>query len=188
MVPTPSSPPPWGLRERADQGPLAARGERLSWQHWLSLLASSLPTTPTGLQLADHPHCQAEGDPTHLGLFLLCGVYDGGAANLCQLAALTVERPTADLVANDILDEEHAAVEAQGELVKQLDVFQQVVIRVAEKPGRAGRPESEVSARGRGSEHCWACWALPMLPSSRNEPRQGVRGQEEEGSQGTLWI
>lgn len=87
--------------------------------------------------------------PTHaaeapyLGLLLLGGVHDGRAAHLCQLPTLPVEGPAADLVADDILDEEHTAVEAQGELVEQLDVFQQVVIGVAEKP---------VRARGTGSE------------------------------------
>lgn len=79
----------------------------------------------------------AEGRLPHLGLLLFRGVHNGGAAHLCQLTALAVEGPAADLIADDVLDEEHAAVEAQGELVKQLDVFQQVVIRVAEKPTRA---------------------------------------------------
>lgn len=71
---------------------------------------------------------------TYLGLLLLCGIDDGGAAHLCQLTALPIEGPAADLISDDILDEEHATVETQGQLVKQFNVFQQVIIRVAEKP------------------------------------------------------
>lgn len=67
----------------------------------------------------------------HLGLLLLCGVDDGGAADLGQLAALTVEGPAADLVPDHVFDEEDAAVEAERQSVEQLDVLQQVVVRVA---------------------------------------------------------
>ena len=70
---------------------------------------------------------------SHHGLFLLRGVDDGGAAHLGDLAALPVERPAADLVSDHVLDEEHTAVEAKGELVKQLNVLQHVVIRVARR-------------------------------------------------------
>lgn len=66
----------------------------------------------------------AEGSPPYLGLLLLRGIYNGGAAHLCQLTTLAIEGPAADLITNDILDEEHTAIEAQGEFVKQLDVFQ----------------------------------------------------------------
>lgn len=69
----------------------------------------------------------------YLGLLLLCGVHDGGAADLGQLAALAVERPAADLVADHVLDEEDAAVEAERQLVEELDVLQQVVVRVTEE-------------------------------------------------------
>lgn len=65
----------------------------------------------------------AEGSPPYLGLLLLRGIHNGGAAHLCQLTTLAIEGPAADLITNDILDEEHTAIEAQGELVKQLDVF-----------------------------------------------------------------
>lgn len=61
--------------------------------------------------------------PPYLGLLLLRGVHNGGAADLCQLTTLAIEGPAADLITNDVLDEEHTAIEAQGELVKQLDVF-----------------------------------------------------------------
>lgn len=75
----------------------------------------------------------------YLGLLLLGGIHDGGAAHLCQLTTLAIERPAADFITNDVLDEEHAAIEAQGQLVKQFNVFQQVIVRVAEKPqGPAG--------------------------------------------------
>lgn len=65
-------------------------------------------------------------------MLLLRGVDDGGAAHLGQLAALPIEGPAADLVPDHVLDEQHSAVEAQRQLVKQLDVLQQVVIRVTE--------------------------------------------------------
>lgn len=120
------------------------------------------------------------GKPPHLGLLLLRGIHNGGAAHLCQLATLAVEGPAADLIANDVLDEEDAAVEAQGELVKQLDVFQQVVVGVAEKPMKASRPGSEVPARGRVLAGC-----LP--PSSslscRTEEKLRCQRGQEEGSQ-----
>lgn len=66
----------------------------------------------------------AEGSPPYLSLLLLRGIHNGGAAHLCQLTALPIEGPAADLIADDVLDEEHTAIEAQGELVKQFDVFQ----------------------------------------------------------------
>lgn len=69
--------------------------------------------------------------PPHLGLLLLSGVDDGGAANLSQLATLAIEGPAADLVPDDVFDEEDAAVEAERQPVEQLDVLQQVVVRVA---------------------------------------------------------
>ena len=75
--------------------------------------------------------CSRSG--SYLGLLLLRGVDDGGATHLGDLAALTVERPAADLVSDHVLDEEHTAVEAKGELVKQLNVLQHVVIRVARR-------------------------------------------------------
>lgn len=68
----------------------------------------------------------------HLGLLLLSGVHNGGAADLGQFAALTVERPAANLVPDHIFDEEDAAVEAERQPVEQLDVLQQVVVRVTE--------------------------------------------------------
>lgn len=71
--------------------------------------------------------------PSDLGLLLLCGVHDGGAADLGQLAALAVERPAADLVADHVFDEEDAAVEAERQPVEELDVLQQVVVRVTEE-------------------------------------------------------
>lgn len=68
----------------------------------------------------------------HLGLLLLSGVHDGGAADLGQLAALTVEGPAANLIPDHVFDEEDAAVEAERQPVEQLDVLQQVVVRVTE--------------------------------------------------------
>jgi len=87
----------------------------------------------------------------HLGLLLLRGVDDGGAADLGQLAALAVEGPAADLVSDHVLDEEDAAVEAEGQPVEQLDVLQQVVVGVA------------VETRRRTGSHAAARWALEII-------------------------
>lgn len=65
---------------------------------------------------------------SHLGLLLLCGVDDGGAADLSQLATLTVKGPAADLVSDHVFDKQDAAVEAERQPVEQLDVLQQVVV------------------------------------------------------------
>lgn len=64
----------------------------------------------------------------HLGLLLLRGVDNGGAADLGQLATLTVEGPAADLVPDHVFDEEDTPVEAERQPVEQLDVLQQVVV------------------------------------------------------------
>lgn len=66
----------------------------------------------------------------HLGLLLLCGVDNGGAADLGQLATLTVKGPAADLISNHIFNEEDTAVKAERQPVEQLDVLQKVVVRV----------------------------------------------------------
>ena len=124
---------------------------------------------------------QRQAEAPYLGLLLLGGVHDGGAAHLCLLPTLPVEGPAADLVSDDVLDEEHAAVEAQGELVEQLDVFQQVVIGVAEKPVRAHRPGSEVPAQG------WCRLGSPLpcppLPHRAHKMResQDIRGMVRKG-------
>lgn len=64
----------------------------------------------------------------HLGLLLLCGIDDGGAADLSQLATLTIKGPAADFVSYHVFDEEDAAVEAKRQPVEQLYVLQQVVV------------------------------------------------------------
>lgn len=125
----------------------------------LLLRAGHSPTTSPAQWVCVLPY-PGRGNPPHLGLLLLRGIHDGGTAHLCQLTALAIKGPAADLVTNDILDEEHAAVEAQGELVKQLDVFQQVVVRVAEKTMRAKRPGNEVPVQGRVLDK----WGPPLPP------------------------
>lgn len=76
---------------------------------------------------------------SHLGLLLLGGVDDRGAAHLGQLAALAVKGPAADLVPDHVFDEEDAAVEAERQSVEELDVLQQVVVRVAAETKREPR-------------------------------------------------
>lgn len=67
----------------------------------------------------------------YLSLLFFCGIHNGSAAHFCNLPTLAVKRPTADLISNHVFDEQDSAVEPQRELVKQLDVFQHVVIRIA---------------------------------------------------------
>lgn len=69
----------------------------------------------------------------YLCLLLLSGVDDGGAADLGDLAALAVEGPAADFVPNDVLYEQDPSVKAQRQLIKQFDVFQHIVVRIAAK-------------------------------------------------------
>lgn len=122
--------------------------------------------------------CPWQAAHTYLGLLLLCGIHNGGAAHLCQLTALAIERPAADLVPNDILDEEHAAIEAQGQLVKQFNVLQQVIIRVAEKP-EAQQTWNELLAQG----GCWQVLGSP-LPAPIMLIRQRGRDSEPVGETG----
>ncbi len=91
-------------------------------------------------------HCSKppESSTTHpyLRLLLFCGVNNGGAADLSKLATLTIKRPTADLVSDHIFDEEDAAIKPQHKFVKQFNVLQQVIIRVA---GHGERQSKELS-------------------------------------------
>jgi len=71
-------------------------------------------------------------------VFLVGAVDDGRAADLGNLLPVSIVRPAADLLAADhVLDEQDPAVETQRQLVKQLNVLQQVVVRVAEDTGNA---------------------------------------------------
>ena len=66
-------------------------------------------------------------------MFLVRAVNYGGAAHLWDLLSVSIEGPAADLLApDDVLHEQDATVESQRQLVKQLDVLQQVVVRIAE--------------------------------------------------------
>lgn len=67
----------------------------------------------------------------NLCLLLLSGVDYRRAAHLCNLPALAVKGPATNLITNHILDEKHSAIEPQRQLVKQLNVLQHVIIRVA---------------------------------------------------------
>ena len=69
-------------------------------------------------------------------MFLVRAVHNGGAADLCYLLTVPKEGPATDLLAtNDVLDEENAPVESQRHFVEQLNVLQQVVIRVTARRG-----------------------------------------------------
>ena len=64
-------------------------------------------------------------------MFFVGAVDDRRTANFGNLPTVSIVRPTADLLAADhILDEHNTAVETQRQLVKQLDVLEQVVVRV----------------------------------------------------------
>jgi len=64
-------------------------------------------------------------------VFLVRAVDDGRAADFRDLLAVSVVRPAADLLTADhVLDEHDPPVETQRQLVKQLYVLEQVVVRV----------------------------------------------------------
>ena len=67
-----------------------------------------------------------------LGVLPVGGVDDGGAADLGDLDPVAVEAPAADLArSDDVLDEEDTVGEPETELVKELDVLEDVVVRGA---------------------------------------------------------
>lgn len=99
---------------------------------------------------------QTRSSSAHLGLLLLSGVHNGGAADLGQLASLPVERPAANLIPDHVFDEEDAAVEAERQPVEQLDVLQQVVVRVTGESKEAKkRCVVYLAARAPGSLLYW---------------------------------
>ena len=68
----------------------------------------------------------------YLGVFLVSGVYDGSAADFCDLLPPPVEGPHADLVGGrHVLDEEHPVAEPEAQLVEHLQVLQHVIVRGA---------------------------------------------------------
>lgn len=68
---------------------------------------------------------------TYFGLLLLCGIDNRSAAHLCNFAAFPVEGPAADFIPEHVFDKEDTTIKSQHQLVKQFDVLQQVVVRVA---------------------------------------------------------
>lgn len=83
-------------------------------------------------------HALGAPNSSYFGLLLLRGVDDGGATDLRNFSALAVKRPAADLIPDDVLYEQDPPVEAQGEFIKELDVLQHIVIRIAAKSIRGG--------------------------------------------------
>lgn len=49
----------------------------------------------------------------HLCLLFLSGIDNGCTAHFCDLASLAIERPTTDLISNNVFDEEDSAIEPQ---------------------------------------------------------------------------
>lgn len=76
-------------------------------------------------------HPEPPPQSTYLGLLLLSGIDNGGAADLSNLAALPIEGPAADLIPNDVLYEQDPSIKAQRKLIKELNVFQHIVVRIA---------------------------------------------------------
>jgi hypothetical protein len=60
---------------------------------------------------------------SYLGLLLLGSIDYGSTTDFSNLAALTIKRPAADFVPNDILYEQDPSIEAQRQLIKQFNVF-----------------------------------------------------------------
>ena len=66
----------------------------------------------------------------YLGIFPVGGIHNCSAANLTNPFPMTIKTPTANFVGtNDILDEKYTTTKSKGELVKQLNVFEEVVVR-----------------------------------------------------------
>jgi hypothetical protein len=62
-------------------------------------------------------------------MLLVRGVHNGRAADFSNLLPVAVEGPATDLVRpDDVLDEKDPSVEPDAELVKLLNVLQQVVV------------------------------------------------------------
>lgn len=65
-------------------------------------------------------------DPTssYLCVFSVSGVDNGGAADLRQLLAMSIERPQTNFIgANHVLDEQNSSTESQRQAVKKLNVL-----------------------------------------------------------------
>lgn len=62
-------------------------------------------------------------------MFSVCGVDNGCATNFSYFLPIAIEHPASDLTrSNHIFDEQYTAGESQRQLVKQLNILQQVVI------------------------------------------------------------
>lgn len=80
----------------------------------------------------------------YFGLFLLSGINYGGTAHLRDLASLSIEGPAADFISQHVFNEEHSTIKAQPQFIKQLDVLQQVVIRVTREVMKVCRNVLEI--------------------------------------------
>ena len=70
----------------------------------------------------------------YLCVFLLFSIHYGGAAHFRNLLVVSVKRPTAYLAASqDVFEKQNAPTESQSKLVKQLQVLQEIIIRVSER-------------------------------------------------------
>ncbi|TRY93897.1 hypothetical protein DNTS_013075 [Danionella cerebrum] len=67
----------------------------------------------------------------YLCLLFLGGINNGRAADFGELPLLSVKRPAADLISDHVFNEEHPPAVTQRQLLKQLDILEEVVIRVA---------------------------------------------------------
>ena len=99
--------------------------------------------------LKEH-HVQSLFKDPRLWEFNLCvllfrGIHNGFTGYLRHFLAKSVKRPLADLPStNNILDKFHPACKAHCKLVKQLQVLEQVIIRLATREG------------GRGEQVAWS--------------------------------
>lgn len=60
----------------------------------------------------------------YLGLLLLCGIHYGGTTDFSKFPTLSIERPAADFIPYNILDEKNSAIESERKFVKQFYVLQ----------------------------------------------------------------
>lgn len=60
----------------------------------------------------------------YLGLLLLCGIHYRGTTDFSKFPTLSIERPAADFIPYDILNEKNSAIESERKFVKQFYVLQ----------------------------------------------------------------
>lgn len=89
-------------------------GNEVTFPHYIATKELSFASVLIYLCPGSLPTSRPSLVPSDLGLLLLRSIDNGGAAHLSDFSALPVERPAANLVPQDVLEEEQPPMEAQG--------------------------------------------------------------------------